>query len=132
MNPTFDDIDLTDLAGAEVIGSPACRTRRERMPDVAGEFFQHGPAGAREIAVRGVLVSAVKASANLAIADLKAKLLTIQQYVGCVATYAGTDGRLYSGSLLSAYRQAGPMELSAVESGVQALARIEAEIVAQP
>ena len=101
------------------------------MPDVAGEFFQHGPAGAREIQVRGVLVSAVKASADLAIADLKAKLLAVQQYVGCVATYVGTDGRLYSGSLLSAYRQAAPMEVSAVESGTQALARIEAKQVSQ-
>jgi hypothetical protein len=132
MNPTFDDFDLTDLAAAEVIGSPACGTRRQRMPDVAGEFFQAAPAGAREIAVRGVLVSAVKASADLAIADLKARLLAVQQYVGCVATYAGTDGRLYSGSLLSAYRQAGPMEVSAVEGGTQALVRIEAEVVAQP
>lgn len=132
MNPTFDDIDLADLAAAEIVGSPACGTRRERMPDVAGEFFQAGPAGAREIEVRGVLVSAVKTSADLAIADLKAKLLAVQQYVGCVATYAGTDGRLYSGSLLSAYRQAAPMEVSAVEGGVQALARVEAEIIAQP
>jgi hypothetical protein len=82
--------------------------------------------------VRGVLASAVKASADLAVADLKAKLLAIQQYVGVVATYAGTDGRLYSGSLLSVYRQAGPMEVSAVESGVQALAHVEAVIVAQP
>ncbi len=132
MNPKFDDFDLTDLAAAEVLGSPASRTRRERMPDVAGEFFQAGPAGAREIEVRGVLASAVKASADLAIADLKAKLLAVQQYVGCVACYAGTDGRLYSGSLLSAYRQAGPMEVSVVEGGVQALARVEAIIVAQP
>ncbi len=132
MNPTFDEIDLTDLAAAEVIGSPACRTKRERVPDVAGEFFQCAPAGGREIAVRGVLASAVKASADLAVTDLKAKLLAIQQHVGCVATYAGADGRVWSGSLLSAYRQAGPMEVSAVEGGVQALARIEAEIAAQP
>ena len=132
MNPKFDIYDLTTLAAAEVIGSPASRTVRERMPDVAGEFFQVQPAGAREIAVRGVLASAVKTSADLAVADLKAKLLAIQQYVGVVATYAGTDGRLYSGSLLSVYRQAGPMEVSAVESGVQALAHVEAVIVAQP
>ncbi len=132
VNPKFDTFDLTDLAAAEIIGSPALRTSRERMPDVAGEFFQVQPAGAREIAVRGVLASAVKASADLAVADLKARLLAIQQHVGVVATYAGTDGRLYSGSLLSAYRQAGPMEVSAVESGVQALANVEAVVVAQP
>jgi len=132
MNPKFDDLELTNLAGAEIIGSPASRTSRERMPDVAGEFFQAGPPGAREIAVRGVLASAVKASADLAVADLKAKLLAIQQYVGVVATYVGTDGRLYSGSLLSAYRQAEPMEVSAVEGGEQALARVEAVIIAQP
>ena len=132
MNPTFDNYDLTDLAGAEVIGSPAVRTGRHRMPDVAGEFFQTAPPGAREIDIRGVLTSAVKTTPELAIAELKGKLLALQQLIGAVGTYAGTDGRAYGSAMLSAYSQAGPMEVASADGGVQALAHIEAAVVTQP
>ena len=132
MNPSFDSIDLADYAAAEALGSPALRTTRERLPDVEGEFFQVCPAGGREVIVQGVLASSPQVTAELAGADLKAKLRVRQGLVGGTGTYQGTDACSYPNSLLLSYRQTGAVQLSARGGGLQALAGIEARILTQP
>lgn len=132
VKPRFNSIDLVDDAAAEVLGTPASRTTRERLPDVAGEFFQVSPPGGREAVVRGVLASAVQASTALAAADLKAKIRARQAQVGQAGTYWGTDAHEYAASCLLAFRQLGPIQITSAGGGVQAMGRVEARILTQP
>lgn len=132
MNPSFDNVDLVDYAAAEVLDSPDSRTVRERLPDVAGEFFQVSPPGGREAIVRGVLASSIQASAELAGADLKTKTRARQERTGKVGTYCGTDGHQYPASCLLAFRQLGPVQVTPRSNGLQAMVHVEARILTQP
>jgi len=132
VNPSFDSIDLVDSAPGEAFGSPALRANRQHLPDVEGEVFQACPAGGRDIVVRGVLASSAQATADLAAADLKAKVRARQGLSGHVGTYEGIDGESYPASLLAEYRQAGPMRITPVGSAFRGLVEIEARIVTQP
>jgi hypothetical protein len=132
VNPTFNSVALTDNAPTESLAGPVSRTARETMPDVQGEFFQVAPPGGRQIVVRGVLASAVQVTAELAAADLKENVRARQGLVGAVATYQGVDGEPYADSLMLSFDQAGPMEISTQGAGLQALMRVEAQVLTQP
>jgi len=132
VNPTFDNVALTDYAATEDFGSLVTRTTRETLPDVQGEFFQVAPASGRTIVIRGVLASTTQVSADLAGADLKARIRAHDDLVGSVAAYQGADSVLYSESLLLSYDQAGPMEISPQGAGLQAVMRVEARVLTQP
>ena len=132
MKPSFENVDLLDHAAVEVLDSPESRTHSERLPDVAGEFFQVNPPGGREVLVRGVLASEIQVSADLANADLKAKARLRQGLVGSVGTYCGTDSQQYPDSLLLEYRQLGGLRISPRGAGFQALGRVVARLLTQP
>ena len=132
MNPSFDNVDLVDYAPVENFGSPELRTTRERLPDVEGEFFQVAPTGAREVVVGGILASFAQTSGELAVADLQARLRSRQSRVGEVATYKGVGAVQYPSSLLISFEQTGAVQVCPTGAGLQAIARVEARVLAQP
>lgn len=129
-NPKFDNVFLVTDAAAERLGGPEPRTYREDVPDVRGEFLQIAPPGGRDIDIVGLLAGAACTLPADAHAALKTALLDLQDKV-CrrVATYVGTDGRVYANCMLFGYDQAGTVKITPAAGGkFQAVCRVKATV----